>query len=39
MNITTIRLRKDTQERLKNIGRKIETYDDVINRLMKEEEK
>jgi len=30
-----LRLRKETVEKLKRIGRKGETYDDVINRLMK----
>ncbi|MEA1997720.1 MAG: hypothetical protein U9N61_00130 [Euryarchaeota archaeon] len=35
---TNIRLRQATVERLKEIGKKSETYDDLINRLMKEKE-
>jgi len=30
---TTIKVRKTTLERLKDIGRKGETYDDIIQRL------
>jgi predicted CopG family antitoxin len=33
-NITTIQVRKETRERLLEIGRKKETYDDLINRLI-----
>lgn len=32
--ITTIPLRKATRDRLKALGRKDETYDDVLNRLI-----
>ena len=32
--MTTIRVSKETQEMLKNIGKKGETYDDVIRRLI-----
>ena len=32
---TTIRIRKDTREKLKRMGRKGETYDEIINRLIK----
>ena len=31
-----IRIRKETVERLKEIGKKRETYDDIINRLLDE---
>ena len=31
---TSIRIRKTTVERLKEVGRKGETYDDIINRLI-----
>jgi hypothetical protein len=31
---TTIRLRKATRDRLKALGRKGETYDDVLRRLL-----
>ncbi len=30
---TTVALRRETQQLLKDIGRKGETYDDIINRL------
>ncbi len=33
-NITTIQLKKKTRERLIEIGKKKETYDDIINRLI-----
>lgn len=33
-SITTIPLRKATRDRLKSLGRKDETYDDVLNRLI-----
>jgi uncharacterized membrane protein len=36
---TYIRLKKDTVEKLKKIGSKNETYDDIINRLIKEAKK
>ena len=32
--ITTIRIRPKTRERLKNLGKKSETYDDIINKLI-----
>lgn len=32
----TIRIRASTREKLKAIGRKGETYDDIINRLIEE---
>lgn len=31
-----IRLERETREKLKNLGKKGETYDDVINKLIKE---
>jgi hypothetical protein len=36
---TYIRLKKETVEKLKKIGSKNETYDDIINRLIKEVKK
>lgn len=36
-NITTILLTKATRDRLKNIGKKTETYNDIINRLIDKE--
>ena len=33
--LTTIQLSKETREKLKDIGKMGETYDDVINRLIK----
>ncbi len=33
---TTIRVRKETRERLKQIGRKDESYDSILNRLIDE---
>jgi predicted DNA-binding protein len=33
---TNIRLRKETVEKLKKLGFKGETYDDIINRLIEE---
>ena len=36
MDGTTIRVKKETRDRLKAIGRKDETYDDIINRLLNE---
>ena len=35
MNITTVRVTKETLQKLKNIGKKEETYDEIINRLLK----
>lgn len=35
MNITTIRVTKETLKKLKVIGKKEETYDEIINRLLK----
>jgi hypothetical protein len=32
--VTTIQLTKDTREKLLEIGKKKETYDDLINRLI-----
>jgi len=32
---TTIELSVDTRDKLKNIGKKSETYDEIINRLLK----
>ena len=34
VNITTIQLTKETREKLLEIGKKKETYDDLINRLI-----
>ena len=34
-NITTIQISKQTREQLKELGKMGETYDDVINRLVK----
>ena len=34
MNITTIRVSKKTRERLARFGRKGETYDNLINRIL-----
>lgn len=33
-DITTIPLTKSTRDRLRRVGRKGETYDDVLNRLL-----
>jgi len=33
-NLTTVKIRKDTRERLASMGSKKETYNDIINRLM-----
>lgn len=33
-NITTIQLTKETREKLLEVGKKKETYDDLINRLV-----
>ena len=35
---TTIQVKMETQERLKSIGRKGESYDAIINRLLDREE-
>jgi hypothetical protein len=32
---TTIQVEEETREKLKNIGKKGESYDDIINRLLK----
>jgi len=37
MRITTIRLEKETVEKLKKLGHKGETYDTIINRMIKNE--
>jgi len=34
MNITTVRVLKSTLKRLKELGKKEETYDEIINRLI-----
>ncbi len=34
--LTTITLAKETVERLKNIGKKGQTYNDIINRLIEQ---
>jgi hypothetical protein len=34
IDITTIQLTKNTRERLKEVGMKKETYDDLLNRLI-----
>ena len=39
MDITTVRVLKKTLERLKSIGKKEETYDDIINRLIDNQKK
>jgi hypothetical protein len=31
---TTIKIRKETRDVLKSVGKKGETYDDIINRLL-----
>jgi hypothetical protein len=33
-NITTVQLTKKTKKRLKSVGMKDETYDDLINRIL-----
>jgi len=33
-DITTIQVKKNTRDRLVEIGRKKETYDDIINKLV-----
>ena len=33
-DVTTIRIKKETATALKEIGKKGETYDDIINRLL-----
>jgi hypothetical protein len=33
-DVTTIQLSKETRDRLRNLGKMGETYDDVINRLV-----
>jgi len=38
-SITTIKLRASTRDRLMSKGRKNESYDDLINRLLDEREK
>jgi len=35
MNITTVRVTKKTLKKLKEIGKKEETYDEIINRLLR----
>jgi len=34
MNITTIRLKKETVEKLKELGKKGETYEQIVSRLI-----
>ena len=36
MNITTIQIKKETRDILKHIGRKEESYDELILRIIKE---
>jgi len=38
-DITTVKVRKATRDRLARLGNKTETFDDVINRLMQFYEK
>ena len=38
MEFTTIQVKKGTRERLKKLGRKGDTYNDIITRLLKEYE-
>ena len=35
MRLTTIQIEKNTREELKKYGRKDETYDDILKKLMK----
>lgn len=35
MNLTTIQIKIDTRDELKKYGRKDETYDEIIKKLMK----
>ena len=37
-SLTTIPLRRPTRDRLKELGKKGETYDEVVNRLMEQAE-
>ncbi|MGD9131249.1 MAG: hypothetical protein PVH73_06710 [Candidatus Bathyarchaeota archaeon] len=37
-NVTTIQLSKETRDKLRDLGKMGETYDDVINRLVKKAE-
>jgi len=39
MDITTVRVSKKTLKRLKSIGKKEETYDEIINRLIDNQKK
>ena len=39
MDITTVRVLKKTLEKLKSIGKKGETYDEIINRLIESDTK
>ncbi|MCK4477801.1 hypothetical protein KAU88_04660 [Candidatus Bathyarchaeota archaeon] len=32
--LTSIKIRKETRDALKSVGKKSETYDDIINRLL-----
>ena len=32
--LTSIKIRKETRDTLKSIGKKSETYDDIVNRLL-----
>ena len=34
--ITTLRVRKSTRDRLRELGKKDDSYDDIINRLIEE---
>jgi hypothetical protein len=34
LKLTTIKVRKETRDALKSVGKKGETYDEIINRLL-----
>ena len=38
-DLTTIQLSRETRDQLKDLGRKGETYDDIIQKLLKEANK
>ncbi|MBU4300976.1 MAG: hypothetical protein KKB09_07215 [Nanoarchaeota archaeon] len=33
-DITTIPIKKETRQRLRNVGKKMESYDGIVNRLI-----
>ncbi len=37
MDLTSLKIEKKTLQRLKEIGKKSETYDDIVNRLIEKE--